>query len=52
MFRVCPHTLAASKIKNAFNEFIYKPNCRGNVEVVFNAVNSWEEPDPGKRKSK
>ena len=40
MFRVCPHTLAVSKKKYAFNKFIYKLDSRGNVEVVTNTVNS------------
>ena len=39
MFRVCLHTLAASKMKSVFQKFIYKSNCRGNSEVVSNTMN-------------
>ena len=40
IFRVCPHTLAASKKKGVFQKFIYKLNCRGYSEVVSNTANS------------
>ena len=43
MFRVCAHTLAASKKKGVFQTFIYKTNCRGNSGVVSNIVNSGEK---------
>ena len=49
MFRVCPHTIAASKKKGAFQKYIYKLNCRGNSEVVSNTVNSGKKMTPERR---
>ena len=43
MYRVCPHTLAASKNKDVFHKFNYKLNCRGNLKVMSNTVNSGEK---------
>ena len=43
MFRMCPHTIAAYKNKDAFQRYIYRLNCRGNSEVVSNTVNSEEK---------
>ena len=43
MFAMCAHTLPASKKKGVFQTFIYKLNCRCNLGVVSNAVNSGEK---------